>query len=210
MSADITVPASDTAVPVIPEQRSYFDSLIANADRVDGGELVKGETLALLKGVPFAITKVHYREGDVKDKTTGLPTCYTSLEITLGDEKWLTKRRVNLATFPFIPEENLIFNDGSTGVKRQMTNYLHAKGFIVVRKDPDKLVMGGAKGESSFDLPPGDWDDIPAENGKLTINDNGFPCWEFTLPVPLFCVRGLRPSEYSNDYAKDAVTWYLA
>ena len=172
----------------VPAQRienetgiSLFDNLIDGAARIDGGELLKAADWAELEGVPLVI----------------------------GNEKWLRRRRIDLDTFRFFPEETVIINDGSTGIRRQVTEFLQVQGFIKVA-EADQLKSGGKRGESSFDLNPGDWAEII--HGDVTINDNGFAQYEFNFEPGqgLFCVRGLRSSEYSNDYTKEGVTWYLS
>lgn len=199
---------------------NYFDRLVQNADRVDGGELVDPLDLPALIGCPLAITRLTYRQGDITQKGETEPGPYVSVEMVLGNETWFTRRRVvekwsrdakrsGGNPFPFFPEDGLVYNDGSTGIYRQVTEYLDQKGFIVVGGD---LPAGGPKGESKYDLAPHHWADFNV--GEFRLNDDGFGLYEIDLTAdgrsPLFCVRGFRVSEYENQFTKEGATYYLA
>lgn len=191
---------------------SYYESLSAGAFVVDSGELIKNEDLGRLFKVPFVITAVAYRKGDIVQKGETEPGAYVSITATIADEPTLLKLhkfgRINLDELPFMPEESIVFNDGSTGVKRQITEFLHVQQYIQVA-EPDHIVIGGASGASSFDLPPHKWANV-SERGTYVLDEDGFGLYDVTLETRLHCRRGLRPSNYSNEYAKDATTWYLA
>ena len=195
----------------IVNRETYYESLAAKALVIDSGELVENENLGKLEKVPFIITALDFRKGDIVQKGATEPNCYVSVTATIADEKTLNKLhkfgRINVDDIPFMPEEGIVFNDGSTGVKRMLTEFLHGQGYIRVTA-PETLVLGGASGASSFDLPPHQWDEV--FRGQLTFDEDGFGLYSVTLDQPLHCRRGLRPSNYSNEYAKDATTWYLA
>lgn len=190
---------------------TLYQALAANAYVVDSGELVKNEDLARLEKVPFVITHVAFRRGDITPKGATEPGAYVSVTATIADEDTLLKLakfgRIDYANFMFMPEESIVFNDGSTGVKRQLTEFLHQTGAIRVAP-ADDIVIGGGAGESSFDLPPHKWDEINA--GQLQFDAEGFGLYEIKLDKPIHCRRGLRSSQYANQYTQEGVTWYLA
>jgi hypothetical protein len=200
-------------VPRETAQMSYFESLIQDAARIDSGILIKGDDLARLENVPFVVTGANYREGDIADQGSDLPGCYLSLQLTIADERFLSKLermgRIKMDDLPFLPEETVIINDGSTGVKRQFTEYLHVQNHITVVAPGEELISGGAKGESSFDRPPAQWHTTD-DRGRLTVAESGFVEYEIQLSKALLCTRGLRSSEYANKWTKEGRTWYLA
>lgn len=190
--------------PYIPGQESW-ESLKTSADEVLGHELIKDETADRLIGVPFIITRVVFREG-VQRKGAKWRDDFVSCEAVVAPENILTDKakrgklinpatgeRVAVDELPVEPDEHIIFNDGSTGIYRQIMMYLSQKGLIIL---PDKLPEMGGKGESRYDLPRSEWAE-GSQNGT-----NG-------IPVRLYAPRGLRYSEYQNDYTEDGKTRYI-
>lgn len=139
------------------------------AELVAGTSVVEGRTLrdkADLIGVPHIITSVSFRPVDAKNARD-----FVSVEaVDVND----------LA---------IVYNDGSTGIRRQIVAYLTSHGQFPADTDPDNVIAGikGALGESvAFEF----------------SNDGaGIP----TLAVP----RGLRVSDYESEYGP-ARTYYLA
>lgn len=137
---------------------------------LEGVDVVKGRPLVdkgSLVGEPFVITNMTFRKGN-KDKS-GTQHDYVSCEIT---------------TLSGTPVE-CVFNDGSTGIRRQAVAYLVAKGHI-----------------------PTQYADAPdtALWGVLPGSDDKDPAFDVKLLAP----RGLRVSEYTNEYTDEGVTYYLA
>lgn len=176
------------------------------ADEVEGYDLIRDEAMFELVGVPFAIFKLQYREG-IQRKGVPWRDDYVSIQLRVAPAKVLansldritSRRRGDLVKDKQAiakPGEELIINDGSTGLYRQVTQYLCAKQIIDVG---DAFPETGEKGECRYDLPRSEWL-VGAEQATEGI------------PVRLRCSRGLRYSEYTNDYTGDkkAVTWYLA
>ena len=82
----------------------------------------------------------------------------------------------------------IVFNDGSTGIRRQVVQYLMVKGAIPRRDGP----LAGGMGESVLDTPiVTTADEVQSYDMRLT------------------CPRGLRESEYSNEYTQEGCTYYL-
>jgi len=179
-----------------PALHSWAD-LRAESDEVLGYDLAKDALLDALERIPFMVTRVQSRPGAVHRDTSGADKqyAYFSLECRIAPEEDLLRRRIDLATMPFRPDDHVVFNDGSTGIKRQVMAYLQAKGFIEL---PDGSV-GGKFGESIYDLPPGDWSDVKV--GELIFDENGFA--NYSANLRLFVPRGLRISTYNSDFNPD-------
>jgi hypothetical protein len=202
---------------------SYFADLMQGAHVIDSGALIKDEELAWLVGVPLIVTGGTYRPGDIKDNATGKLGSYLSLTIVLADFQTLSRAKVrdpktdqlvplDLNGFPFDPEDTLLINDGSTGIKRQMTNYLHSRGFIRVVAPGAPLISGGSRGKSDFDKAPEEWNAIDTEKGTARKNDDGRIEYTFDLVAngsQIFSRRGLTRSEYQNEHTNEGVTYYL-
>jgi hypothetical protein len=173
-------------------------------DEVEGYDLVKDEALYALVGVPFMVTNVTFREG-IQRKGHPYRDDYVSLELTVAPFEVLTDRWARIlarrATYKLTaegiakPEEQLVINDGSTGIYRQIIQYLQAKNLIGL---PDGETEG-EKGETVLDLPRSEWLS-GADQATSGIN------------IRLKCSRGLRYSDYSNEYTGEetARTWYIA
>ncbi len=185
---------------------TQYQSMLASAAIAEGHELV--DQLALVD-VPFIVTGVTYRDGiPTPDKR---PTNYLSIEILIGDAEAL-RRRKERGKLPqtwdaFDPHERLVFNDGSTGIARQITAYLESQGVIVLPDGPD----GGDAGESRFDTYRGEWPGIDIgvrEDGTLEPLYVKFGPGEAApfLSLP----RGLRRSDYASAKlgGAEATTFY--
>jgi hypothetical protein len=185
-------------VPEYNPLTDQWDTLIGEADQVIGAEHITDEALDKLMKVPFVITNVTYRDG-TKRMGSDYRDDYVSCKAVVAPETELAKRvrmgRLNLADISVEPGEHIIFNDGSTGIYRQITQYLHVKEYITL---PEPLTAGNqGKGNSSFDLPRSEWV-AGADQAGIGIS------------IRLYCPRGLRYSEYTNDYAPDgAKTRYI-
>jgi hypothetical protein len=174
-----------------------------NTDEVEGYDLVKEDALLSLVGVPFMITSVTFRDG-IQSKERPYRDDYVSLELTVAPPAVLTETADRIASrrktydLPLIgmarAEEQLVINDGSTGIYRQITQYLSAKGLILLPPGEEE----GEKGETVYDLPRSNW-----ESGADEATSG--------IDIKLRCSRGLRFSDYDNPYGPDkARTWYIA
>jgi hypothetical protein len=190
------VPAVQTPAPYNPVKDDW-NTAIAGADEVLGHDLARDELLDALEGVPFLITRVTFRKGDYAAH-------YVSCECVIAPKDMLERRRVNLATLPFDAGDHVVFNDGSTGIRRQIVAYLYGKGYIAL---PDPVVIEGKAGECSFDLSPGEWADISA--GDMRFDTDGSAVYQ--ADVRILAKRGIRISDgYSNEWTQDGKTRYLA
>jgi hypothetical protein len=125
------VVATVNGVDIRPDQMP-FDQLLASASSITaldlpvGGELVEPDVLVK---VPFVITAIHLNEGDFGD--------YVTVECMLRPE------------IPNQPGRMVLFNDGSTGVFRQLTE---ADGGIEKVKNALPVAIPNGLRVSVYDL----------------------------------------------------------
>jgi hypothetical protein len=197
----------ETSAPVaFPQyQGETWQELTEAAITTKGADLLSG---ADLKGVPFVITGVTFRQSDFMNPVTKTNPYYVSLELVTGDESAFAKARKRKRideTCTVDPGERLVFNEGGTGVYRQIVGLMEGLGWITLPEGPE----GGAYGESRLDTTPDQWVFTPAYTGLETrFTPDGETV--VTAPVRVYCERGIRISEYENDYTKDGKTRYLA
>ncbi len=206
MASDV---ATVNAYPVYQPGEDWA-TLIQGADETLGYDLAKDETADDLVGVPFLITAAHFRPGLLVNKTR---QAYVSCEIRIAPE--LNLRLINgrregsrlagissLDSLAFGPDSHVVFNDGSTGVYRQMVKYLAARRFITL---DEPIVETGAYGDTSFDQPPNVWAGIHA--GDTPEDEEGFIL--YSIPIRLYCPRGLRLSQYEHSEYGQTKTRYI-
>lgn len=175
-----------------------------DADEVEGYDLIKGNALNSLVGVPFMVVSATFHEGvqrkgiPYRDDFVSLEVVVAPFEVMKAQKARILGRRVSAQlTDPediAKPGERVVINDGSTGIYRQIVQYLSMKGLIELPDGP----LEGPKGECVYDLPRSGW----LDGGDET-----------TFSLRLKCPRGLRYSEYNNEYTtpgERAITWYLA
>jgi hypothetical protein len=101
------------------------------------------------------------------------------------------------------PNEFVVVNDSSTGIKRQITAYLSHKGMIQPSlagtvELPAIDDLKGGLGENVFDQNRDEW-----ASGSQWATDG--------INVTLMCRQGLRVSAYENDLSAEGnATFYLA
>lgn len=157
-----------SAEVVVPPLRAFdntsqqsFESLMGEAAVVEGYALADKKDLL---GLPFIITGVTFRYARVNDKKEAVD--YVSLEaVTMHNAA-------------------IVLNDGSTGVRRQVVQYLQSLGAIDEGVDADAVVATDPETPIEFDL----------------VNASDLH--------PLRCPRGLRKSDYENEFGA-ATTYYL-
>ena len=187
-----------------------FDSFSAMAEEaleVQGYELAKDDVADALEGVPFLITKVTFRPGFPDPSNKARKLAFVSCEIVIADEEFLSRRKKSLDGKPFLPGDHVVLNDGSTGVYRQVVAALETAGYIELPEGPTE----GSYPTTRYDTPPGEWTTIHVgtrERGEVGTSTEGFDTYE--CDVRILAPRGLRISEYSNDYTADGKTRYLA
>jgi hypothetical protein len=156
-----------------------------------GGDVVERDTLI---GVPFMVTKVTYRDGK-GEFAPGTRNDYISFEGVIPPRAVLDQMKKIPDLGPYAPEEEIVFNDGTTGLYRQMTMWLHQNGYIKVDETTGELSDRGKRGTSAFDQPREMW-----EEGE-TAGSEG-------IDVAMFAQRGLRVSRYEGPNGP-AETYYF-
>lgn len=183
---------------------TYWADTVQGADRVDGADLERGANLI---GVPFCITRAVFRQGDFLNQ--GITGWYVSLEAVIAPAmeiaRALRRGRIPEGTELTVePGEDVVFNEGGTGVYRQIVAYLEAKKLITLPDGPEQ----GKYGESRFDTLPPEWTvNVEDIHSVVRIGPDGERT--VTFDIRLLCPRGLRSSEYENEYTKQGVTRYL-
>lgn len=204
MTSDV---AKTSSVPVY-QAGTDWESLINESDEILGYDLARDETADDLVGVPFLVTKAVFRPGIVRDK---VQQAYVSCEIRIAptlDIRQINTRRessrlariTSLEYLAFGPDSHLVFNDGSTGVYRQIVKYLYMKKFIELN---EPVIDVGGYGESSFDQPPSGWRKVLAGE-TVDIPGNKQVFTGYSANIRLYCPRGLRLSIYENDYTQNS------
>lgn len=191
---------------------------------VDGfTTLPKGELL----GVPFTVTAVTFWTPAAAKTPSGYRMGYVTCEATVGNVAMLDRlikagrilRRIDNGTgngavdtrvindlneLSFFPGERIVFNDESTGIRRKIVEWLDGLGLV-------KIPQSHPNHEGDrLDMPWPLWDSFAesTEQGpkgmvpRFTRMPNG-------NPFIIHARRGLRVSEYSNDYTDDGVTYYF-
>lgn len=191
--------------PFLPASQVWDD--VRSLDRIESFDLEKNKME--LVGVPFVVTKVYFRDGEYRRPGEAFPDDFVSLEVVTAPEEAYDKlvprnrRRFAEDGVPLEseigPNELVVINDSSTGIKRQITWYLHSHGYINVDSSipPDFEVLSGGMGQNPLDGFRSGWEFGAAEAEK-------------GIEIRLLVKKGLRLSRYSNDYAADVTTYYLA
>lgn len=156
-------------------------------------------------GLPFSILGVTYQQ-PVADKANDWgQRDYVSLQCVVtnqnGIDDALRRGLIPSGEAAYDAGERILINDGSTGIRRQITKLLHGFGLINV---------GTVESDHDFDKPWVQWDMDEFEQFEqqgdvivpsFTRNHNG-------NRLHFKVRRGLRVSDYTNDYG-EGVTFYL-
>lgn len=203
--AKATVAIPDAAPDA--EQLDLWAEAVSSATFVVDAPPVERDKNTLI-GVPHVITSVTYRDG-----TKERPRGYVSIEATIAPALALDNaiRRgwipnvSSLDQLALEPGSNVVYNDGSTGIRRQLTEMFHNAGMCDVGGDPKDR---GAR----YDRSHTEWDSCKFEG---TRHDSEY---DVDVTYPMFdqspnggrllivVKHGLRVSEYGED----SVTFYLS
>lgn len=174
-----------------------------------------------LVGVPFIITRVTFRPVPEATKQIKHPGDFASIEATVANALTLKTqiqyKRISDPTtgrtieaveeLPFEPGERIVFNDGSTGVRRQLVQIFDGAGLITVGalKEYGEIT-------NAYDMPWTKWDDVGEQINKLTEEGIATPTIDRNPAgnqLLIVARRGLRVSTYA--YGNDmATTYYLS
>lgn len=204
-----------------------YDELIASPAAlltVDSvGLLDEKESLA---GVPHVITRATFwsiDEDQIKAANkAGLPTPrgYVSLEATVASEDKLARAvRRSLCPVDKVedldvePNERVIYNDGSTGIRRQVVVMLQLAGLIDVGGEATDTEP---ERDRRFDVPWTEWANAGTQWVRQGEDKDGnaimVPSFAFGPggnPLLIHVRRGLEVSTYENAWTDKGTTWYL-
>jgi len=147
-----------------------------------------------LENVPHVIVGVTYRPGYVVNGKQG---DYVSVEAVVADKETLNSNPIKHLlpeTVRVYGNEPVVYNDGSTGIRRSLTELFQAIGLIDVGK--------AVKDENPFDRPYSDW----KEGADQAIT--GFTADKDGEKFRFVVARGLRRSDYEWQ-GQPATTYYL-
>lgn len=202
-----------------------WGNLTDGAMMVSGGDLEKAHALI---GVPFLVSLITLRKGDylhgrfkdgkvIADTGCGQPHPYASVNVITAPKEMIDRayermvRRAKEGERPEYPSvgplEDLILNLAGTGAYRQLLEYCDQQGLLEFPADAPK---NGPFGEVRYDSLPSQWrytDKFIETGGEWRFTIDGDPV--ISIPVKLICPRGLRASDYENEYTKDGRTFYL-
>jgi hypothetical protein len=126
------------------------------------------------------------------------------LERLDSDGKSETRVIKSVDELGFYPGERIVYNDESTGIRRMVVQWLHKTELITLPKNPPKGYDG-----NPLDMPWTMWDAF-AENttqGELVVPR--FTKLKSGNPFLIHAPRGLRVSEYANDFTDEGLTYYF-
>jgi hypothetical protein len=171
-------------MPVTPNaEMQEWDRLLSGAVEVAGYSLIGGKenekTISLLEGVPFLIENVTFRPGDITPDGQDGPRDYVSVECLVAPQY---RNR--------FPRAHVVFNDGSTGIYRNIVKELAKRDYVTLPEGPED----GEANTTRYDVSFSSGEDQPVTFPRINI----------------FCPEGLRKSEYSRKGAPDGTTWYIA
>lgn len=182
---------------------SVADLAQSDQYRIPGWDLVSDKDM--LMGVPFFIVGATFQMPVADKARPGGFRDYVSSRAIIGTQEMLdeaNERGWIPGKLAFKAEERILFNDGSTGIRRDIVKILDSAGLIKVGNEDLSV------GVNRFDLPWTMWDSfsqsaLQGENvvPEFTTNHRGNL---FTIK----CARGVRRSDYSNEYG-DSSTYYL-
>jgi hypothetical protein len=182
---DVALPGQEMATA--DREMQEWNAQVTGAIEIEGYSKYGGKdndkTLDSLIGVPFLIKNVTFRPGDIFPDGQEEARDYVSVECLIRpDHAHKFNRRY------------VVFNDGSTGIYRQIVAALDARGMIELDESlPESGDANTTRYDVSFSDPAGD------EANAREFRD-----------LRLFCPEGLRKSDYTTARGTQAITWYLA
>lgn len=195
--------------------RDMFDPDLAFsklASEVKAGYIARGFKLLTTKDdgpgkdalihVPHMIIGLTYRPSFLLPGTK-IKGDYVSCESVVADREMFALPQVRALlgkgydTLAVFPNETVVYNDGGTGIRRELTKTLHLNHVIDVGGDYNK------DGERIYDRPCELW----ASGAELAMS--GIVADADGEPFRYFAIRGLRRSDYEYE-GQDATTYYFA
>jgi hypothetical protein len=190
------------------ENRHDWNTLMAEAVGVGGADLLDKDIIDYLVKVPHCVVAVDFRQGDATGN--GHDGAYVSCTAVIAPEDVLNQRfkgndkAADADSLPFDAEDVIVYNDGGTGLYRQVVKLMHDNGYISL---VDPVIEGGSSGESSYDVHPQLWAGVDPKRVRVLTGDNG----EFKgvhVNIRISAPRGIRYSTYDGPTGK-ARTRYI-
>lgn len=181
-----------------------WNDLQSEAIDLGGADLLGKELIDFLVKVPHTVVGVSFYQG--KALENGHDGAFVSATAMIAPEDILRKRfkgnekASTVEALPFDAEDIVVYNDGSTGLYRQVVRALADKGYILLTPKGEGILEGGGSGESTYDLHPSKWAGITNDTSRareLPKKDDG--SWggvEFYIRIS--APRGIRYSEYEG------------
>jgi hypothetical protein len=186
---------------------SFAELIELDSHVIDGfTEVDKSEML----GVPHVITSMTfwYPKKDQRG--------FVSVECTAGDANaletalrrgWIPNKTM-LSELMFSPNERVLYNDGSTGIRRQLVELLESARLLDVGNRD-------IRDRSRFDKSWLEWESF-SQHTTQGNNDSGEPVIVPSFrenangqPLLVIVPRGLHVSQYSNDHTDEGETYFL-
>ena len=189
--------------------------------RIDSAELFKSDEKWKLLGVTHYITHVQFRPTLLE----GEPADYVSVEARIASEAKLDMR-IKQERIPNIrsldqlielgvePGAQIVYNDGSTGIRMQLAYMMHSMGIVVVADIPGNQVhVKNPIFRTNFQK----WDSIgdqvseatnPAET-SLSMDAPDIRMRDLNHPLLIKANQGLRVSDYTFD-GRPTQTFYIS
>jgi hypothetical protein len=157
----------------------------------DGGTRMGGITLdATVAGVDALERQIRFRR--------------VLQRIDSGNGQHETHIVTSLDELGFYPGERITYNDESTGIRRSVVKWLIQGGLITLSAKARSLSETQA-----CDLPWTEWESFAESTLQGSVTVPRFTRLPSGNPFLIHAPRGLRVSEYSNDYVDEAVTYYF-
>jgi hypothetical protein len=185
--------------------------------RVDSAELFESDEKWKLLGVRHYITKVTYRptlmEGELSDYVSVEARIASAavLELRIKQERIPNIRSLDqLVELGVEPGGSIVYNDGSTGIRQQLTYMFHSMGVITVGNIAPQDVHSKNK---EFTKPFSEWDSVGDQFYLGEFEGNDFKAPDIHMrdqqnPLLIKALGGLRVSDYTYD-GRPAQTYYI-
>jgi len=182
------------------ENRHDWNTLGADSVGLGGADLLDKELIDYLVKVPHRIVEITFYQGTlIKNGHDG---AFVSATAMIAPEDVLAKRfrgnekATKWDDLPFMPEDIVVYNDGSTGMYRQVVKVLHENGYIGL---PDPVIEGGGVGESTYDLHPSKWTGLDPKRARQLPNKEDGTFGGVAFYIRIDAPRGIRYSSYENE-----------
>lgn len=226
MAKDVSVVTTDNKF-IKPIGEYTYTELLKISSSIASTTALDITEKSLLQGVPHIITKLTWQSVRI-DSDSDAQRGFVSVEATVGDEDALGKaiKRLRVVSgteakrdgdkirtldeFALDANERIVYNDGSTGIRRQLVEWLNVNGIISIGDVHANDIE--SFGKTAADVPWSYWAMTPPTT-LLSEDDGALPVLvidRFANGEPLLIEirKGLHPSRYDGPKGP-ALTWYF-